>query len=139
MVRGSRGQNIRLTAGAIGWLLLSALVLRALMAPGMMPAFTADATSLVALCTPMDDRSPNSRAGETDQADHAEAPCFFSAVGFANLGALTGPGLSVPFEWLPFSPEPAVDAVLAPAGVDRAYARGPPARAFPRAQPDFAA
>ncbi len=137
MVRGSRGQGIGLTAGVIAWLLLLALVLRALMAPGMMPAFAADPTSLLALCAPLGERSLNTGAGDADKAAHAEAPCLFSSTGFANLGAVTGPGLSAPVVWLPFLPRPAVGVVLAPAGVDRAYARGPPARAFLLAQPEY--
>lgn len=126
------GQQRRTDAarGAMAWLLMLALGLRALLAPGIMPDFTADAGSLITICTLQGERTLSPDGGQGSHAAHAVAPCLFAAAGFANLGAVTGPALSAPVEWVPFKPVSIIETGTARFGPDRAHARGPPAVIF---------
>lgn len=109
------------------WLLLLTLALRALLAPGMMPDFARDTGVMITICTAQGARTLSPEDGTGGHAAHAEAPCLFAATGFANLGAVTGPVLSAPVEWMPFNPVSIADTGPARFGPDRAHARGPPA------------
>ncbi|WP_029013268.1 hypothetical protein [Niveispirillum irakense] len=115
----------------MAWLLLLAFGLRALLAPGIMPDFAADAGSLVTICTPQGERALSPDVGQGGHTTHAQAPCLFAAAGFANLGAVTAPTLSVPVEWVLSGLVWIIAADPAPFGPDRAHARGPPALSSP--------
>ncbi len=128
MIGSGRQQGMGAVSGAMAWLLLLALALRALLAPGIMPDFAANAGSLITICTPQGERTVSLDGGQGDHAAHAEAPCLFAATGFANLGAVTGPTLSVPVIWVPFTPISLTGKDPAPFRLDGAHARGPPPR-----------
>lgn len=126
MIGSGRQQWMGAVSGAMAWLLLLALALRALLAPGIMPDFAANAGSLITICTPQGERTVSLDGGQGDHAAHAEAPCLFAATGFATLGAVTGPVLSTPLVWTPFKPGVVTDAGPTLFGLGRAHARGPP-------------
>ncbi len=114
----------------MAWLLL-ALVLRALLAPGMMPALATDAPFPLIICTPhgLQPLNPDDDGGGHPGQDHA--PCLFAVAGFLNLGAVGGPVLTVPLPWPGLSWSLPLTFVL---GVDHGWiglARGPPAAFLP--------
>lgn len=108
------------------WLLLLVLGLRSLLAPGVMPAHTADVPFPLIICTAQGlyTLNPNNEGdGQTGQ-DHA--PCLFAAAGFLSLGAVGCPVLTAPFPWPGMSwPLPLLWVVAADHGWV-GLARGPP-------------
>lgn len=121
--------------GSMTWLLVLAFVLRALLAPGIMPAFAGDAGPLITICTPQGERTLPADGGDGSRTAHADAPCLFAAAGFTNLGAVTAAILSAPVEWLSVRPVFAFCAHHACFGPDRAHARGPPIMVQPLTYP----
>lgn len=88
-------------AVAMTWLLLLALGLRALLAPGIMPSFAHGALPIT-ICTPAGTRTLSGAAdgGNGDQAAHDHGPCLFAASGLVTLGAVEPPLLSPPMRWM---------------------------------------
>ncbi|MDG5493924.1 DUF2946 family protein [Niveispirillum sp. BGYR6] len=125
----------------MAWLLLLALALRGLLAPGMMPAFAAGPGGpLITICTSMGERTIAVDGAQDGQLPHsAEAPCLFAAAGFTNLGAVTGPVLSRLVQWLPFLPQPPPPVRMASRKTHPAQARAPPMAMIPSTCPGSAA
>jgi hypothetical protein len=117
------------------WLLLLTLALRSLLAPGIMPAFAADVGPLITICTPKGERTIPASGDDGGRATHADATCLFAAAGFTTLGAVTGPTLWVPVDWLPFTPWLTSPSDPVGFGPDRVHARGPPTPPFPAFHP----
>lgn len=117
------------------WLLLLTLALRSLLAPGMMPAFAADAGSLITICTPNGERTIPTTGDDGGLAAHTDAPCLFAAAGFTTVGAVTGPILWVPVDWLSFTPWLTSPSDPVGTGPDRVHARGPPSQLSPKRHP----
>lgn len=117
------------------WLLLLTLALRSLLAPGIMPSLAADAGTLITICTPNGERTIPVDGNDGDHGAHSDAPCLFAAAGFANVGAVNGPALGVPVNWVAFTPW--LNSPTDPFGFgpDRAHARGPPSARFAAFQP----
>lgn len=123
------------TRVAMIWLLLLTLALRSLLAPGMMPAFSADVGPLITICTPNGERTIPASGDDGSRATHADAPCLFAAAGFTTLGAVTGPTLWVPVDWRSFTPWLISPSDTVGFGPDRVHARGPPTPPFPTFHP----
>jgi hypothetical protein len=111
---------------AMTWLLLAALALRALIAPGMMPAFAPGSQHLITICSSQGERTIPFDGGEDGQTTSPHVPCLFAATGFTSLGAVTGPVLCSPVEWLPFLPQQPADVRPPSCRIHHAHARGPP-------------